>query len=543
MRALIGDLVNCPDRVIDVEICIIGAGPTGYTIAAELARTGRSILVLESGAKDGETEFAAGLNQVENVGQPRIVDQRQVRNRTLGGSSSTWSGRCAILDPIDYALRSWVPRSGWPVSENEMKPYVRRAADYLGLQHLDCTEAELAGCDVPTGGLTLEESDLRWVLWQFSRSNGFADDYVRFGPQFERLRADNVRVLTNATATELVPSIDGKRIEEIRILAPDRTAYKVRSRWTILCGGGIENARLLLASRCRDSRGVANSGDMVGRFLADHARTTLGTFAPQSCAQIQKTFGLFRHSSGTVVQRGLSPGFAIQKRNCLLNSAAWTTQHVADDDVWRALRNLRQSRAEKRALGGQILQYSDQIINGLWSMARGKSLPRRMGPLHLDAVIEQPPDPESRITLSGQSDALGMPLARIDWRIGQMERRTAIYLGHAVNGALLRAGLPAADLTDWIQNRRPENACFIDQAHPIGTTRMSDRESQGVVDRNCRVHGMDNLFIAGSSVFPTGGHANPTLMIVAMAIRLADHLRYSQLSEPEMIERNLSLKG
>ena len=512
---------------LDVDVCVIGAGPAGLTIATELANSRHSVLVLESGSLHRETDFAAALNNIESIGEPRVMEQRKVRNRVVGGSSLTWSGRCAPLDSIDYARREWVPSSGWPVSEAEMEPLLTRAAKYLGLMPLQYTDALLAGIRAPEEIAALCSEGLRSVYWQFSQSSSLNEDYVRFGPRFSKLKASNVRLLTNATAVDLVTSADGQRVTEIKVAAPTQTVHRVRSRYIILCGGGIENARLLLASRQQNPRGVGNDHDVVGRFLMDHPRATLGTFAPPSHPPIQEDLGLFRHPAGAVLQRGLSFSPAVQTRERLLNCVAWTTQHVAYDDAWRALRMLaRRNGSDRVALGRVVLRYSDQIVEGLWSRyVRGRSMPRRMGRLDLDAMVEQAPDRNSRITLADRTDALGVPLAKLDWKIGRLERETAIQLGHAVNAALVKAGKPPATLVDWVRDRRPEDARFEDPAHPIGTTRMSECVRCGVVDPNSKVHGIDNLYIAGSSVFPSGGHANPTLMIVAMALRVADQLR------------------
>lgn len=514
-------------KPIDVDICIIGAGPAGLAIATELANTRHSVLVLESGVRDRETEFAAALNEIESVGESRVMEQSKVRNRAVGGSSLTWSGRCRPLDSLDYANRSWIPDSGWPITENEMTPFLERSRRYLGLHSLDYNDQSMyaRGYDEKIAALHCE--NMRPVYWQFSASSGIGSDYVRFGPKFQKLKASNVRLLTNATVAEIVTTPDGSHVKELHVLTPDRTSYRVNCRIAVLCGGGIENARLLLLSNRSDPKGIGNKHDLVGRFLMDHPRATVGRFSPSSQQSIQQTFGLFRHTSRTVLQRGLALNPEFQEREHLLNGAAWTTQHVSDDDVWRALRLLvRNTGGSRVAQSRQVLRNSDQLMLGLWNkLVLGRSLPRRMGRLDMDVMVEQTPDSLSRVTLADRVDAFGMPLARIDWKIGEMERRTAIVLGHAFNAALKRAGLPQADLVDWVRDNRPEDAVFEDMAHPIGATRMAESPLHGVVDRNGRVHGIDNLYIAGSSVFPTAGHANPTLMIVAMALRMADLVR------------------
>jgi choline dehydrogenase-like flavoprotein len=213
-------------------------------------------------------------------------------------------------------------------------------------------------------------------------------------------------------------------------------------------------------------------------------------------------------------------------RHRLLNAAAWTTQHVSEDDVWQAARKmllpLQQGRWHHAR---RVLLHAPQIAEGLWSMALRRQLPRRMGKLNLDVAVEQQPDPQSRITLSSRTDIFGTPLPRIDWRISPAERRAVIQIARCFESALTRAGMPGAHLADWARLDRSEEIRFETMAHPIGTTRMANSPDQGVVDRNGQVFGLSNLFITGSSVFPTAGHANPTLMIVALALRLSEHLK------------------
>jgi choline dehydrogenase-like flavoprotein len=143
----------------------------------------------------------------------------------------------------------------------------------------------------------------------------------------------------------------------------------------------------------------------------------------------------------------------------------------------------------------------------------------------IDAITEQRPDPESRITLSDKRDALGVPMPRANWRIDAEARGSLIRLGKLIAAEFPRAGLPAPVLEDWVARERPEEAVIIDMAHCVGTTRMADDPKAGVVDAACRVHGVAGLYVGGGSVFPTSGHANPTLMILALAVRLADQIR------------------
>lgn len=521
---LITDLRDIPSNsAIHGAVCIVGSGPAGLTIAAELARMHHDILVIESGAVDREDAFSTALNAIENIGARRELDPQKVRNRTLGGSSHTWSGRCTTLDSIDYESRDWVNCSGWPVAQQEMAPFLHKAAQHLGLKSMEYDEKLFEDLKLPE---RLEGDDIRPVFWQFSRQSARDPDHVRFGPRFVQLKARNIRVLTNATVTNIATDEEGRIVRELEIATPEGVIHKVRGGIFILCGGGIENARLMLASNRTDPRGVGNRKGLVGRYLMDHPRTVIGTFAPAAVPAIQPHLLLLRHPSGARLQRGVSLSFAVQRRERLLNCAAWVTQHFAEDDVWSALRATRAGLGRKRVEQGRIaLHHADQIASGVWDkVALRRPLTRRYKQLDIDVLLEQNPDPDSRITLADTKDALGVPVSKIDWRIGEMERRTVMRLGHAIHDALASAGLPTASLPKWIRERRPEDAVFQDVAHPIGTTRMAKSENDGVVDPNGKVFGIDNLYIAGSSVFPTGGHANPTLMIVALALRLAERL-------------------
>ena len=524
---LIRDLRRFSDtRMFDCSVCIVGGGPAGLTLATELANTSLRVIVVESGGDSREDAFAAGLNEIESIGAPRVMNQQLVRNRVLGGSSLTWFGRCISLDAIDFEHRDWVPHSGWPLSPDDLEPYRERSAEYLGL------DPALPQA-FPEGSILSEclrpemNSDLRAVMWQFSSRSSIHKDYVRFGLRFKSLHSPNVQVLTHATLTQIETTRDGSHVASLEISTPEGKLHRIRAGQVVLCGGGIENARMLLASNRIDSAGVGNRHGNVGRFFMDHPRTTVGTFSPEAAPLVQRELGLFQAAPGVRAQCGMALSSNVQRREGLLNCAAWTTQHVADDDAWRSLRVVSLGNGDKRLAAAKvILENADQIALGLWQkFVRGQGLTRKLKQLDLDVMVEQVPDSESRIRLSSRKDALGVPLSQIDWKISELECRSVIRLSHAINDALKRAELPGATLVDWVRNGRPEDAVFRDSAHPLGATRMAERAEDGVVDPDGKVFGVDNLYIAGSSIFPTGGHANPTLAIVALALRLADHLR------------------
>lgn len=510
-----------PDGVLDTDICVIGAGPAGLTIAAELAGSGIEIVLLESGGREPE-RWGDALNEIENVGAARQLDQSLVRNRALGGSSWTWWGRSAILDPTDFRDRPWVPGSGWPIERESIEPYLSRSAAHLRLGVVDNGDPATRSL-VQLPALT----DLIPYVWSYSRDERDPEDAMRFGPRATALDLPGVRCYLNATVTQLEADPGGRTVRRVEVAAPDGGHRFVRARLVVLCGGGIENARLLLASDRVAPNGLGNEHDLVGRYLMDHPRGSAGTFRPADFVALQRVLGPFRIKSrhGAVrIYPGVALSPAVQKRERLLNAAAWVEREISDADPLRSLAGLARLRTPARN-AGNLLRYAPSAVESLWrTRIRHRSAVRVSTAMDLQVTVEQQPDRNSRVTLAARRDALGVPLSVVDWRVGEPERRTAERIALLFVERMGELGLPAPDLSDWVTDRTVPLP-LLDAAHPSGTTRMAADAHDGVVDTTCRVHGVDNLYVAGSSVFPTVGHANPTQMIVALAVRLADHLR------------------
>src|SRR5215831_2538057 len=260
------DLLRC-------DICIIGTGPAGATIARELSNTRLRVTILESGGTERREETDA-LNEIESVGWPRVMDQWQVRNRIVGGTSHTWSGRCAPFDDIDLQPRDWVPYSGWPFRIDDLIPYFDRGAKHLGLGAgsglSDDRVWAYIGHRRPK--LDLDEDKLLPMLWQTSRDPTDRTDKVRFG---RRLAADlgpNVTLVTNATALRISATESGAAVKAVEFAAKSGRRWSLPTSTVVVCAGAVENARLLLSSDDVVAQGVGNDNDLVGRFLMDHPR-------------------------------------------------------------------------------------------------------------------------------------------------------------------------------------------------------------------------------------------------------------------------------
>jgi choline dehydrogenase-like flavoprotein len=262
----------------------------------------------------------------------------------------------------------------------------------------------------------------------------------------------------------------------------------------------------------------------------DHPRATLGDFSVGTAEAVQSRFGLFqlkREAKAHFYAYGLALSPELQRKEGLLNCAAFLTEHRAADDPWEAIKRLYARKSDNVLQDTLAIASSPGlVVDGVrHRVLEGRNVPHKLDRLVIDCLVEQVPDRDSRVTLSDQPDPLGIPRARVHWKISELEKRSVMRLAQLFASEVGRIGFAPPVLAGWVRDNRPDQAVFCDVAHPTGTTRMADDPRQGVVDPNCRLHGVEGVYIAGSSVFPTAGHANPTLMIVALALRLADRLK------------------
>jgi choline dehydrogenase-like flavoprotein len=522
---------------IEADLCIVGTGPAGTSIAKEFAGSKVQVIIIEGGGRV-ETPADQDLYNFENVGAIRTQDR--VRNRIIGGSSHTWNGRCASFDDIDFESKAWLPYSGWPIALGDVHPFLDRSRKYLGIGPNIYDDRLWNELRISPPHPRIDPALLKSQFWQYSRGEGNSREPTRFSRTLAEIDAPNIRLLLHANVTHINTSDNGSRVKSLEVRTLDGRRAEVKANAIVLACGGLENARLLLTSNKIARNGVGNSHDLVGRFLMDHPGCTLGWFDPHRSVPIQSRFGyyLLDHEAGrNAYAFGLMLSPEIQRKEQLLNCAAFLNEAPSTDEPWSALRRLVRPDAELRHTS-RVKDISVVIGDLPWLLGNVyRRVARRQGPilrtneLQLYCLVEQTPDPSSRVTLAQQTDALGMPLLRIDWRIGELERRSVMRLNELIGLELRRTGFAKTFRNNHLLEDINWRSQFVDLSHPSGTTRMSDSPKQGVVDRNCKVHEVEGLYIAGSSVFPTAGHANPTLMIVALAIRLADWLKRHEFAD------------
>lgn len=515
---------------LHVDLCLIGAGAAGITIARELADTNLEVCLLEAGGLEYDEESQA-LYAGVNVGLPVGLDFGRLRE--FGGTTNHWSGRCGPLDPLDFQQRDWVPSSGWPIQRGDLDPYYRRAVTVCGFPQAWSPDAAV----LAQLGVTMPEFSsgrIKPYIWHYARTGG--DTPWNWGVQYrDTLQASpKIKVLLHANLTAFETTESSGAIEAVTVQSLNGNRCRVSAKHYVLCCGGIENARLLLAGCKTAPEGLGNRHDVVGRFFAQHPRGASATVIPTDpMSDLQDMFGTIIADSGLEFGLGLALSEQAQREHGLLNCSAVLdfrqdphSGWAAGKDIWQSVKaghvppRLREEVWDvARDLGSIVTNLERHLVEG-----RRAKVPLLSASIVLD--IEQSPNPASRISLSDELDMFGMRKVEADWRLSDIERHTAKKFTTFVAAEFARLGLGRARLEDWLSGAAPlDEQALQETYHYIGTTRMADDPRQGVVDRDCRVHGIDNLYVAGSSVFPTGGHINPTFSIVALALRLSDHLK------------------
>lgn len=503
-------------------VCVIGAGAAGITLARDLADRGHDVLVLESGGLEYEDEVQA-LHEMEMTGRPfgPADDPYPVtttRLRYFGGTTNHWAGYCRPLRPVDLETRPGLARSGWDLPYDELARWYPRATEVLGLPS-DRFDPE-HWAEHGHGPPLLHDDLVETVVFQLSP--------VNFGTWYrdELDRSERVTVLLHANATALRTDESGQRVTEVEVRTLEGGRAVVEPGLVVLAMGGLENPRLLLASNERG--GIGNDHDLVGRYFCEHFQHTLG-FAvvarPPEALRAYHRQTLAVDGADVTVQSALVLSDDVVRREGLLGlEVQLAVADLAGDDV-------------PATLDGPTMRDLGAVLG-----AASREGPARAVVL-CQVFAEQELNPDSRVHLTDEVDALGMRKAALHWAHTDLDRRS-IEAGLAVVGrALGRRGLGRLQRTLGNLVPREDGAgegplgrIAIDPAratadfhlahgnHHMCTTRMAADPTQGVVDLDLRVHGTTNLYVAGSSTFATPGVAAPTITLVALAARLAEHL-------------------
>ena len=547
--------------VLEADVAIVGGGAAGITLAMELDGVGMRVLLVESGGFELETETQL-LCRGENVGLP-YFDLVGARLRYLGGSTNHWAGICRPFEAFDLATHEWIAESGWPIGIRDLDRYYARAGELCGLPSDEWSTDEWIERS-PYPVLPLDPAAVETRIAQ-----NVPDTQRRFARNYrDELDAADARIVLNSNLVEIEVGDQADLVSGLRLRTLTGVDFRATARHYVLAAGGIENPRLLLASTERFSAGVGNGEDLVGRYFLEHPRFIGGTFIPFD-PDLDVGFYLTHDAGNSRITGYLSLPEAVRESEGISDIqfrleprfAPYYRRDIGEEDL-AALRRLT-GRAEESS---DLLEDANRVADDLTSwrrlLALGGPLPvpvpevaaaaiadpeRRaalipevfgdiatvlfgesIGRIPVEAIdvvtrIDPTPNPDSRIRLGSDRDALGMRIVELDWQLSEGDRSSVARASELLGAELGRAEVGRLRLT-FGEEDAAWPADLEGGWHHMGTTRMHDDPRHGVVDSECRVHGMRNLFVAGSSVFTTAGSATPTLTIVALALRLADHL-------------------
>jgi choline dehydrogenase-like flavoprotein len=504
-----------PDQPFDV--CIVGSGPAGITVARSLPKS-LSIALVEAGGFDYEADSQKSY-EGDTVGLPPDY-LSTTRSRLFGGSSFCWGGVCRPLDAYDLERKDWLPASiAWPFGREELLPYYDRASQLLGLQSFFADGRDrraLTRDGAHSEGL---------VLVPFQHS----DPTMRFGTEFrdELVRAENITLFLHANAMAF-DSAAGGDVRALEVVDKAGQRSRIAARYFVLATGGIENARILLNSTNATPAGLGNRHDQLGRYFMSHTPIWGAgqiVFADSPARDME---GRLRATKGRIC---LSLDDDIKRRERLLNLGL-ALQYGRRQRLYRGERQVARLREQLLKLGiGLNLGAGDGGNNDFVERAvAGFAKSTGQGEAALFSFFALPeavPDPDNRVTLSSRSDDNGIRRVNVRFQTSEqeaqnLERSLALIANRLGGQALGRVR---------IEFNAHDPATRVADQHHMGTTRMHDDPRRGVVDRNCIVHGTRNLYVAGSSVFPSAGFVNPTFTIIALAHRIADHLARSAQSQ------------
>jgi choline dehydrogenase-like flavoprotein len=512
---VIDDLLkDAPPSGFVADICIVGAGAAGITLAVELARKGKKVLLLEGGGPIRE-DSSQSLYDSEIAGLPhRGIHTGRIRVK--GGTTVRWGGQILELSPLDFSARTGIPESGWPFPKTELTSFYERALQLEGLANVERSDAAVW-------------RDLKLPFTQFDALESYLSRWCP-EPNFARLHHKalrthpNIHLWLHANAVELITEGDATTGLRCRTLSGIEATFHARRY--IFCLGGIESCRFFLQPR---AGGLPwNRSDLLGRHFQDHIDCNAAGIHPHDLHQFHDLFDpIITRGFKYLPKLRLLP--EVQQNLGTLNigsTMAFEDTGKVRMQAKHTIRNLLRGRISEVTRDNlrHTAKHIPMLLHQAW---RYKIQRRAFAPpevrIFLRIHCEQEPTSQSSITLSDQRDPLGLLRARLDWQISERELETIRQYVVVAQRSLSSVAdvIPDPDLLSGNPN-------FLtrcdDSNHHMGSMRMSTSDTTGVVDPNLLLYGLNNIYICSSAVFPCSGFSNPTHTVLALAVRLGDHL-------------------
>lgn len=476
------DLLSKDSKFEQYDVCVCGAGPAGITVARTLAANGKRVAILEGGSLI-YTEESQSLYEGKSVGLNYWDALKTCRLRFFGGTSNHWGGLCSFFDEIDFEKRSQgLP--GWPISRDEIHKYLNRAKEIL---------------DLPKSAF---QDTINWKGNAFKAFTSAQSPPTRFNGKYldELKKSEKIDLFINASLTNIHLNNDHTTVEYFALSNNKNNHFSITAKQFTLAMGAVENARMLLASNKQIKVGIGNQSDMVGRCFMEHLNITYGRFVVDNESYWRNGRILLQPSPTNIKKLKIGNGVIAFDAN------AKTKSYGRLRALKQYLRNLVCSSDTATELTRKLYDFPCD------------------GDGYITSMIEQTPNLDSRITLDKVNDRLGIPKPILTWDINAFDLHTIRTIGLTAAKEMARLGIARVMLPDYIIDEKTPIKEVGSHCHQMGTTRMSSDPKYGVVDANSKVHGISNLFVAGSSVFSTGGGCNPTFTVTMLSLRLGEHL-------------------
>lgn len=482
----------------EYDLTIVGAGAAGITLAREWAGQDAKVALIETGGFEN-SQKQRDLLKGEVTGGIVHGDRylEVTRQKYFGGATNHWSGWCRPLDAIDFEKRSWVPESGWPFGKEILESYYRKAEKMVNIDPFPEVDDDKT--------LKPPKAEHPWFSMPFFQ---FSVPPVNFRKAFreELEEADNIDLFLYSNLADVRLSDNNAKVEHIEIKGLQGYKAEINPGVFVLACGGIENPRLMLNFRKDIPDGVGNQNGLVGKYFMEHphfseSARVLGDLDKNGTSEGEFFLRKFdRDWTEVQNERVVVPSPQLMEREGLLNVSLQIFDH-------KNLDQLNSNPELNRAL--------KQVTRKWWN----KSNEDLKDTKRIFIRAEQPPEEKNRVELSNERDAIGLLRTHLYYDLSEKDRdnyKKTLELLAQYLGMKKRARM-RLDLKQETELRGG--------AHHLGTTRMHSNPSKGVVDPDAKVHGIENFYIAGSSIFPTGGFANPTLTILALTLKLSDHLK------------------